>query len=64
MTDHERLGVQGAEYVKPEVALALRHLHNGDLTEVFHVLSRLQMVAYRAIKQAEPDHSEQMRLEF
>jgi hypothetical protein len=50
MKDHERLGAQGAQYVKPEVALALRHLHNGNLAEVFHVLSRLELVCYRALR--------------
>ena len=49
MTDHERLGQQGAEYLKPQIDLALRHFGNHNLTELFHVLSRLDSVCHRAL---------------
>lgn len=65
MRDWERLGRSGAFYLKPHVDLAIRKLHDGNVTEVFHVLSKLDNDCMFALRpQLAPKDTKQMELNF
>lgn len=48
MKDSEYIPPPAAAFVLAQTQLLLRHLHNGNLKEVWHGLSRLDMAAYKA----------------
>ncbi len=63
MKDSERLTPQAAMFILAQTTVILRHIHNGNLTEVWHGLSRLDMAAYKAAHLNQPlDQTKQLRL--
>ncbi len=63
MKDSEFLPPPSAAFVLAQTSLMLRQLHNGNITELWHSISRLDMAAYKSVHlQDKQDHANQMRL--
>lgn len=63
MKDSELLPPPSAAFVLAQTSLMLRQLNSGNISELWHSVSRLDMAAYKATHlQDKPDHANQMRL--